>query len=172
VKLVVIGNSGSGKTWLARALGLPAIHLDALFWEPGGFDRKRPRAEVDALIAQSLAQRTWVVEGVFGELAERYLPDADALVWLDLPWATCEARLLARGSESKAHMDRTQSEAGLAKLLRWAADYAVRTDGRSRSGHAQLFEGFERTRHRVRSEAEAVRLLESGALRANAVPLR
>jgi ATP-dependent protease HslVU (ClpYQ) ATPase subunit len=39
-RVVIIGNSGSGKSYLARRLSeqltLPLIHLDALFWEPGG----------------------------------------------------------------------------------------------------------------------------------------
>lgn len=44
MKVVIIGNSGSGKTWLARKLAgnasVPLIHLDEIFWEPGGFDKK------------------------------------------------------------------------------------------------------------------------------------
>lgn len=42
-RTVIIGNSGSGKTFLARALaagsGIPVIHLDEIFWQPGGFNR-------------------------------------------------------------------------------------------------------------------------------------
>jgi adenylate kinase family enzyme len=73
MKVVVIGNSGSGKTWLATRLAAcdsaTIIHLDGLFWEPGGFDRKRSKDEVLSLIETSKRTSAWVVEGVFGELA-------------------------------------------------------------------------------------------------------
>ena len=57
MKTIIIGNGGSGKTWLARRLvaggDTPIIHLDDLFWEPGGFDKKRGADEVDRLIEES-----------------------------------------------------------------------------------------------------------------------
>src|SRR5688572_27977737 len=113
MKAIIIGNSGSGKTWLAMQLAVhssaPVVHLDEIFWQPGGFNEKRPRAAVEQLIADSKQHPSWIVEGVFGELAERYRDEADLLLWLDLDWPTCRERLLARGSESKQHMGRKQS---------------------------------------------------------------
>ena len=45
MRTVILGNSGSGKTWLARKLtgcfSIPIIHFDDIFWEPGGFDKPR-----------------------------------------------------------------------------------------------------------------------------------
>ena len=94
MKTVIIGNSGSGKTWLAKkfaATGAPVIHLDNLFWLPGGFDKKRSKNEVDQLIDQSKKHDRWIVEGVFGELAEQYFDEADILIWLDIPWGLCRS---------------------------------------------------------------------------------
>jgi adenylate kinase family enzyme len=38
MRIVVLGNSGSGKSTLARRLGadlgIPAFHMDRLFWKP------------------------------------------------------------------------------------------------------------------------------------------
>jgi adenylate kinase family enzyme len=38
-RVVILGCAGTGKSTLARRLGaktgLPVVHLDALFWEPG-----------------------------------------------------------------------------------------------------------------------------------------
>lgn len=156
MKFVIIGNSGSGKTWLANQLapyyGATIIHLDELFWMPGGFDRVRRQEEVLSLVQQSKKGTAWIVEGVFGELAEEYLAEAEALVWLDLEWALCRSRLEQRGSESKAHMSRTQSTDGLVRLIEWASQYYSRIDSRSREGHSRLVQAFTGTRFHLQTE--------------------
>src|SRR6185369_13848998 len=77
MRTVIIGNSGSGKTWLSHQLVderlIAAISLDDIFWEPGGFDLRRPAADVVSLIGEHLQQPGWIVEGVFCELAEPFL---------------------------------------------------------------------------------------------------
>jgi len=44
-RVLIIGNSGSGKSWLARQLAekfaTPATDLDNLNWEPGGYVKAR-----------------------------------------------------------------------------------------------------------------------------------
>ena len=163
MKAVIVGNSGSGKTWLATNLAattaVPVVHLDELFWQPGGFNKKRQPAETAALLQSARHGAGWIVEGVFGELAAEFLVDAEVLVWLDLEWDVCKARLLGRGSESKALMARTQSEAGLTKLLVWASTYRSREDMRSLSGHLALFEAFDGPKIRLRGENDADALL-------------
>jgi adenylate kinase family enzyme len=158
LRTIIVGNSGSGKTWLATRLamgsGTPVFHLDDLFWEPGGFDKKRSAEEVKRLIAESKSAASWFVEGVFGELAERYSDEADLLIWLDIPWNICKARLLARGSESKRHLGREQSEEGLKRLIGWASHYYDRRDLRSFTGHRSLLEKFPgKTAHLTSEDA-------------------
>jgi adenylate kinase family enzyme len=162
MKEIIIGNAGSGKTWLARRLAdgidTPTVHLDELFWEPGGFDVKRDQEEVDRLIEESKRTASWVVEGVFGELAERYFAEAELLIWLDIDWETCKTRLLARGSESKRHLGREQSEEGLKRLVDWASHYYDRGDLRSFLGHRALMEKFSGKTLRLTSEDEVNRV--------------
>lgn len=158
MKAVIIGNSGSGKTWLAHTMsGLaaaPVVSLDDIFWEPGGFDRVRNADVVTALVAQVLKQEHWIVEGVFGELAQRFLSDAEQLIWLDLDWPVCRDRLTKRGSESKKHLGRKQSQEGLRRLLEWAENYFKRTDMRSFPGHKGIFDAFNGARVRLQSELQ------------------
>jgi adenylate kinase family enzyme len=157
MRTIIIGNSGSGKTWLAQRLApvdCEVIHLDHLFWMPDGFDRKRSKEAVDELIAQSKTNHSWICEGVFGELAERYFECADTLIWLDMPWELCHSRLEHRGSESKAHLDRAQSEEGLRKLLEWASRYYERTDLRSHDGHQRLLNAFHGNRIHLQHPAQ------------------
>lgn len=164
MRIVIVGNSGSGKTWLARRLaGSNAgcvVHLDELFWAPGGFDRKRAPAERATLIAASKAADSWIVEGVFGELAEYFMDEAELLIWLDLAWPVCHQRLLRRGSESKAQMGREQSVAGLAELIDWAANYRIRGGGCSFAAHQRLFDRFGGERFRLTTESEVDSFLQ------------
>jgi GTPase SAR1 family protein len=143
MKIVIIGNSGSGKTWLAKRLGhilsAPVVHLDDLFWEPGGFDKKRNIEQIELLIQQSKNEAAWIAEGVFGELAEHYLEE--------------------RGSESKRHMGRQQSKEGLLRLLEWASNYYDRQDLRSYEGHKTLFEKFSGKKAHLSSETAVNKFL-------------
>jgi adenylate kinase family enzyme len=156
MKSVIMGNSGSGKTWLANRIAegkkAPIVHLDELFWHPGGFDRKRAANEVAGLVVSARAQPSWIVEGVFGELAEVFLPDADTLIWLDIDWEICHLRLRKRGLESRAHMDRLQSDVGREKLVAWAAAYSIRDDKRSYTGHKLMFDGFQGSKFHLTGE--------------------
>jgi len=165
MKTIIIGNGGSGKTWLAGELATTAdtevIHLDNLFWLPGGFNKKRNIEEVTLLIVQSKYHNNWIVEGVFGELAVQYFDVAEILIWVNMPWELCRFRLNKRGSESKRHMDRVQSEKGLQKLLVWASHYHDRTDLRSHTGHQALFNSFQGRKIELKSEDEVNQHLKS-----------
>jgi adenylate kinase family enzyme len=80
-RIVIIGNSGSGKTYhwsnIEYHFHYRLIHLDALFWEPGGFNIKRPQELVYGEIDHLRQSQTSIVEGVFGELAKEYCASAD-----------------------------------------------------------------------------------------------
>lgn len=165
MRTVIIGNSGSGKTWLAKRLftkaGGSVVHLDDVFWLPGGFNERRGPLEVSRFIDAKRAETQWVVEGVYGNLASQFLPSALTLVWLDLPWHVCELRLKLRGSESKAHMGREQSDLGLQELIGWAEAYSSRRGSSSQAAHQALFEAFQGPRFRIRSEAEVGEFLNA-----------
>jgi adenylate kinase family enzyme len=157
-RIIIIGNSGSGKTYLGQRLsdhfGHPLVHLDTLFWEPGGFSVKRPKALVFADVARLAQGERWVVEGVFGELAQEFCPRADHLIWLDLDWTTCERSLLQRGSESSTQQDPQAAEASFERLLAWAAAYPHRDGPRSQGGHRLIFEQFQRGKTRLTTRTE------------------
>ena len=157
-RIVIIGNSGSGKSYLAAQLGarlaIAVSHLDRLFWEPGGFSAKRPQALVLQDIERIRQQRQWIAEGVFGELAQRFLEDAEALIWLDMDWETCHRNLLRRGSESAGQSDPESAEASFQRLIAWAGQYWAREDLRSYTGHKEIFDTFRRAKWALRSREE------------------
>lgn len=97
-RILVIGCSGAGKSTLAREmgprLGLPVIHLDKEYWQPGWVEPEAEdwRARVESLVARD----AWVMDGNYsGTLAIR-LPRADAVVWLDMPRYIYFPRVLLR----------------------------------------------------------------------------
>src|SRR5687767_8178275 len=87
VRVMIVGNGGAGKSTLARALGertgLPVVHLDALYWQPGWVEP--PREEWRATQRQQLAGSDWIADGNYGGTMEERLRLADAVVLLDHP---------------------------------------------------------------------------------------
>lgn len=160
-RVIIIGNSGSGKSYLAGVLGSSfqrqVIHLDRLFWAPGGFNEKRATELVHTEIEEMKRADSWIVEGVFGELALRFCDRAEFLMWLDLEWDVCRTSLLARGSESAKQLESDKAEESFRELIAWAGDYWERTDLRSYAGHLRIFEKFsgQKLRFSQRCEVDA-----------------
>ena len=160
-KILIIGNSGSGKSWLSdllsRKLQLQEVNLDSIVWEPGGYNRKRSPRAIENEIVSLRSQHSWVVEGVFGALAEQLIPSADTLLFLDLERSVCESSLHARGSESSKQLDVEQAEKNFRELLKWASEYTVRESKSSRQFHQQLFSDFQgnKVRFTTRSQVNA-----------------
>lgn len=157
-RILIIGNSGSGKSWLAaqlaERLNIREVNLDTIVWQPGGFNQKRPQHEIDLAI-QTLAQDPeWVVEGVFGALAEQLLDAADTLLFLDLDWSVCRDSLMSRGSESTKQRDAMAAEDNFHKLLVWASEYGQRASKGSRQFHRELFERCQSDKRRFTTRQE------------------
>lgn len=136
-RIAIVGNSGSGKTVLARRLGkivrAPATSLDLLHWHNG---EKRDEAEATRMVADLAKQPAWIIEGVYGWLVQAALVRATTFVWLDLPWAECLAGIKTRHSQRKAGMPDD------AALLQWAEAYWDRQTSSSFKGHERIFRSF------------------------------
>ena len=162
-RIVIIGNSGAGKSYLASQLGahfsIPVTHLDTLFWKPGGYTHKRPDGVVLRDIRTIRKNEQWIVEGVFGELVAHFLDHADGLIWLNMDWETCRKNLLDRGSESEQQRDPEAAKKSFAKLLTWASQYWDRDDARSFHGHQTLFDVFEGHKWVFQSRLEVDRVV-------------
>jgi adenylate kinase family enzyme len=163
MRTVIVGNSGSGKSWLAKLIGestfTQVIHLDEIFWLPGGFNEKRSSSEVLRLVNIRKVETDWIVEGVFGDLANQFLSSAQTLIWLDFPWQVCKQRLEARGSESKSHRERVQSDHGSRELIQWAEAYYSRSGSCCYAAHLGLFESFTGQRLRLSTEMQVQEFL-------------
>jgi len=153
-RTVVVGNSGSGKSSLARSIAelisAPAIDLDHIRWQGETYGAKQDESIGKRLVAEVAAKPAWVIEGVYGWLARVALPSATVLIWLDLPCEDCRAGLMARG------LRRGMTSADHATLVTWAAEYWTRDSSSSYYGHPCLFEAFNcpKLRFTTRSQVE------------------
>ncbi len=98
-RVSVVGCSGSGKTTAARALAasldVPLLELDSIFHLPGW--RELRADDFRARTAQFVAADGWVVDGNYATVREPVVwPQADTVVWLDLPRRTVMRRLVWR----------------------------------------------------------------------------
>jgi adenylate kinase family enzyme len=90
--------TGAGKTTFAAALatrlGVPHVELDALHWEPNW-----TMADLDLFrrrVASVVANPGWVVDGNYSKVRDLVWTRAEAVVWLDYPFALTFARLVRR----------------------------------------------------------------------------
>jgi adenylate kinase family enzyme/SAM-dependent methyltransferase len=97
-RVVVLGNSGSGKSDLARRmgarLGLPVIYLDRVFWGPGWVAAQRDAFR--ETVRKMAADDAWIMDGNYQSCLDDRLERADAVVFLDSPRWRCLVRLLRR----------------------------------------------------------------------------
>jgi adenylate kinase family enzyme len=86
-KIMVIGVGGAGKSTLALELGkitgLPVIHLDELYWEPGWVEPAPEQWE--AAVREMVGQDRWIMDGNYGGTMDIRLAAADMVVLLDPP---------------------------------------------------------------------------------------
>ncbi|EJC82889.1 adenylate kinase-like kinase [Rhizobium leguminosarum bv. trifolii WSM2297] len=140
-RVLIMGNGGTGKTWLARRIGdqlrQPIIHLDDIHWEPGGYGTARDKTLRDAMVKTAAEGESWVMEGVYGQLVNMVLSRVTALIWIDLPEEACIANVKERGIQGG------ESETQFVDLLKWVAEYRIRKNNwNSFDAHAQLYSAF------------------------------
>ncbi len=160
-RIFIFGNSGSGKSWLAerlaRVLAKPVHGLDAMRWKQG--TSGVPRDNVDVAKDVDLISRnpSWIMEGVYGWLAQVALPRATCLIWTDLPVEECVANVRARGRQGG------EDNEGFVRTLSWTEHYFTRTNSSCYLAHERLFDSFQSRRARLSSRKDFAKYLaESG----------
>ncbi len=144
-RILIIGNSGSGKTWLGKALSkkmhIPLYHMDSLRWDQSGYEVSRSAAQINKDLEEIKKQDQWILEGVFGKMAQACLPFSTTLIWLDLPWEECKQNLINRGPQFEECQASFDKDKALEKLIAWAAQHDSRQDYNS----SQFFESLYTT---------------------------
>ena len=108
MRIAILGNAGSGKSSLARALAAtlssPVIHLDRLFWKANW---QKPNAdEFRAQVAEAISGPSWICEGNYHRRTfDLRLPKTDLIIWLNTPRLTCLKRVMIRTLRNEQRTD-------------------------------------------------------------------
>lgn len=90
-KILIIGNTGAGKTTfalkLSEKLNLPLVHLDRLFW--CGSWEHRSKEEFDALLGTELEKPRWIIDGNFNRTLPKRLEFCDTVFFFDFSPFAC-----------------------------------------------------------------------------------
>lgn len=145
MRTVIFGNSGSGKSSLARALGqkhdLVHLDLDTIVWEPEQVAVQR----ADDAIAASLnafldGHDRWAIEGCYGELIEAAAAHCSELIFLNPGLDACLTNNARRPWEPHKYASREAQDAMLENLQNWVAGYYTRDDAWSYRCHRRIFD--------------------------------
>ncbi|HZW60929.1 MAG TPA: hypothetical protein VFF04_01775 [Candidatus Babeliales bacterium] len=98
MKIIIIGNAGSGKSNLGltlhKKLGIPLYHLDQYFWKPGWVEPDR--TEFEKIHNKLCDQKEWIIEGMAIRFLAYRIQKTDIVIFIDLPTGPCFFRVLKR----------------------------------------------------------------------------
>lgn len=108
-RISIIGGSGSGKstlsTILSKELGLPAVHLDAINFNPNW--KEIDKQERDKIISEKAKEDKWIIDGNYNKTLKERLERADLIIWLDYSTLKLLSGILKRYFHSK-HSERPE----------------------------------------------------------------
>lgn len=144
MKIVILGNSGSGKSTMAKRLaqeGAKILSLDDVAWN-SGMERK-PLLESERLILEFIkANSSWIIEGCYADLAQIALPFCSELIFLNPGVEACVKNCLSRPWESEKFESEEEQNSLLPNLIDWVKEYESREDEFGLQRHRALFDSF------------------------------
>ena len=174
MRIVILGNAGSGKSTLSKSLartqGMPMLDLDTLVWEPDRVAVERPDALVFADLAQFCRESDdWVIEGCYGDLVEAVLPHRPRLIFLEPGQDVCIANCRNRPWEPHKYRSKQEQDDHLEHLLGWVRSYYDLDGSMSLAGHRAVFDAYDGPKVLVTKLAE-LEVMQGAWLTAAASP--
>jgi adenylate kinase family enzyme len=105
-RIIVVGNNGSGKSFLSRELsaitGLPLVHLDVEFWRPNW--EMPSKEEWVKRQSELIAAKRWILDGTHQATMEPRFKEADLVIFLDMNRLVCLFGVLTRIGRKRPDM--------------------------------------------------------------------
>lgn len=143
MRVAILGNSGSGKSVLAKRLAAasaPVLDLDTIVWEPNVIAVPRPEVRVlEDLEKFCTAGDRWIIEGCYANVIRASLRWEPELVFLNPGVEVCLHHCRERPWEPHKYASKAEQDAKLAFLLSWVSDYYRRDGSMSLRAHRQVF---------------------------------
>jgi hypothetical protein len=140
-RVVIYGNAGSGKTTMARSLGLPRLSLDKIAWAAPGI--RAPLADGLAALHQFIATHDeWVIEGVYGDLIAAAVAHCTELRFLNPGTEVCVANAHSRPWEPEYCESPQDQQRFLVPLIKFINDYETVEGEYGLARHRAIFADF------------------------------
>ena len=160
--LLIIGNSGCGKTYLSKNIAkikkIPLFHTDEIWYKSGGYkpEFQRTEKERDQIVKNIMKNKSYVIEGASITLGRIFVKEATHLILINYQWEVCKASIFTR----KLDCGRPSPIEERNSLLKWAEKYYERTEKNIASfkNHKELFDEFKKTKYRLDTREEANQL--------------
>ncbi len=146
-KVLVFGNSASGKSTLAKCLAtseqLAHLDLDLLAWQETNPPTRAPLAESAKTIESfMLDHEYWVIEGCYSDLLKVAEQKSTEIIYMNLPVDDCIINAKNRAWEPHKYASKTEQDANLAMLIQWISQYETRDDNFSKAAHLAFYQNY------------------------------
>lgn len=137
-RIVIYGNAGSGKTTMARSLGLPLLCLDNITWTDMGV--RAPLSDSLTALQKFMDSNTeWVIEGVYGELVQAAAARCTELRFLNPGTDVCVQNARNRPWEPGYCQSPEQQQEVLGPLVEFIRAYEQMEDECGLQWHRSIF---------------------------------
>ena len=146
-KILIFGNSASGKTTLAKQFAkhekLAHLDLDLLAWQATTPPTRKPLAESSESIKDFISQHdNWVIEGCYSDLLVIAQSASSEIIFMNLPIINCIANAKNRAWEPHKYASKVEQDANLAMLIEWISHYESRADTFSKAAHLEFYKQY------------------------------
>lgn len=139
-RFIVVGSPGSGKSYFSRELhrltGLPVVHLDVEYWNPGWVET--PGEVWQEKVRLLTQEEEWIMDGNYAGTMEMRFLRADCVVYLRRPRLLCMLRILKRHGKKRPDLPEFLEEKWdreLFEFMRYTWNFYTKNDRNIRALH-------------------------------------